>query len=247
MRSVAERLSAAALALLVAACAVDASPTPSVTTSPLASPTPSGEPSSGEPSSASASASASQTATADGLALPTPGQPWEAATLLDEMRGSRRPGGVPDQLETQGVAEAVSRTVWTVDGAAWDTTAVGGFCGPSSCTLELAGTHLGRAGEDLWILDVVPSGEVSVSSAEVRSLPWELIDELDALARELDAAEEAELDGMQLSTARWLPPPDEEGRFRLSYRSGGEEGSCAREVTLDAVGREIVESTATGC
>jgi hypothetical protein len=33
----------------------------------------------------------------------------------------------------------------------------------------------------------------------------------------------------------------------MSYRSGGEEGSCAREVTLDAAQAEILEEEAVGC
>jgi hypothetical protein len=33
----------------------------------------------------------------------------------------------------------------------------------------------------------------------------------------------------------------------LSYRSGGEEGSCAMEITLNASGGEVVEEKASGC
>jgi hypothetical protein len=166
--------------------------------------------------------------------------------VLEEMGGSTRPGGVPDEVQTLVIAEEIARTVWTVDGVAWDTAAIGGFCGTSTCTIDLAGAHLGRAGEDLWTVEVdLRSGSVSPMATEVRSLPWALVDELDRLARSLD--EEGNLGPMQLTTARWLPPPEKPGRFLLSYRSGGEEGACARDLLLDARRGEIVEESATGC
>lgn len=180
-----------------------------------------------------------------GIPLPSPGRPWVGAALLDEMRGSTRPGGVPDAVQTPQLAGSIAEAVWTVDGAEWDTLAIGGFCGPATCTLDLAGTHVGRAGEDLWTLEVdLESGRVEPIVADVRSLPWDLIDALDRQARSLD---DGKLGPMVLSTVRWLPPPAEAGRFVLSYRSGGEEGSCATEILLDADDGEIVERSATSC
>lgn len=162
------------------------------------------------------------------------------------MRGSTRPGGVPEAVQTPALAGAIADAVWTIDGTPWDTLAIGGFCGSATCTLDLAGTHLGRAGEDLWTVEIdLGSGRVEPIVAEVRSLPGELVDALDRQARSLD--EDGELGPMELSTARWLPPPAEAGRFVLSYRSGGEEGSCSREILLDADEGRIVERSATGC
>jgi len=40
-------------------------------------------------------------------------------------------------------------------------------------------------------------------------------------------------EGLVLGSASWLPPPDD-GRLVLAYRAGDEEGSCRREVTVDA-------------
>jgi hypothetical protein len=159
------------------------------------------------------------------------------------MAASTRPDGVPAELGTAPIAEALADTIWTVDGATWDTFAIGGFCGTTSCTVEVAGTHLGRAGEDLWVLEVEPaSARVDVLEADVRSLPTELVEQLDGLARA-----SIDLEGMVLGTARWLPPPEDPGRFALSYRSGGEEGSCRRDLVLDAASGGIVEETAAGC
>ncbi|MBW3612735.1 MAG: hypothetical protein KY392_02610 [Chloroflexi bacterium] len=180
------------------------------------------------------------------MPLPTPGQPWDGAALLEEMRSSTRPGGVPSEVQTPAVAEALARTVWTVDGTPWETMAIGGFCGSTTCSLDLAGTHLGRAGEDLWTVEVdLATGAVTPVVTDVRSLPWDLVDELDRLARALD--DHGGLGPMELASARWLPPPKEPGRFVLSYRSGGEEGSCSREILLDADDGRIVERSASGC
>lgn len=225
--------------LLLAACtdAAPVSPTPAL---PSVSPTPTRMPEtpatgspSGEPSPA-------------GIRLPEPGQPWDGATLLEEMRSSTRPGGVPTEVQTPAVADAIARTVWTVDGRPWETIAIGGFCGTATCTLDLAGAHLGRAGEDLWTVEVdLATGGVDPVVTDVRSLPWDLVDELDVLARSLD--DDGDLGPMVLASTRWLPPPAEPGRFVLSYRSGGEEGSCSRDVLLDADDGEIVERSASGC
>jgi hypothetical protein len=179
------------------------------------------------------------------IELPEPGRPFEASTLLTEMRVTSRPGGVPDELTTLAVATELARALWTFDGSGWDTMAVSGFCGSERCTLEIAGTRFGDLGEDLWIFAIRPAtAELSVTAAELRSLPPDLVDALDKLTREV--ADFATLDGMLLTTARWLPPPLEH-RFVLSYRTGGEEGSCARDLTLDAVRGTLVEESSTGC
>lgn len=241
MRSPADLATAAtlALALLLSACEATATPTSTASVTPTSSPSP----------VATASSTVSPTTSepdAVGITLPAPGTPWDGAALLDEMRRSTRPGGVPDEVQTPSLAEAIAAEVWTVDGATWDTIAIGGFCGTSTCTIDLAGAHLGRAGEDLWTVEIdLASGDVEPIVADVRSLPWDLVDELDGLARSLDDG--GDLASMMLTTARWLPPPAEPGRFVLSYRSGGEEGSCAREVLLDAAAGVVVEQGESGC
>ncbi|HEX2884697.1 MAG TPA: hypothetical protein VHQ42_09000, partial [Candidatus Limnocylindria bacterium] len=56
--------------------------------------------------------SASSTAAA---VLPGPGQPLDGDGVLAAMRASRRPGGVPDQLETEPIARRIAESVWTID------------------------------------------------------------------------------------------------------------------------------------
>ena len=183
---------------------------------------------------------------ADGVALPVAGRPWDATTLLAAMRASTRPGGVPDELETAALAGAISSSIWTVDGTPWDSVSVGGFCGVSTCTLDVAGSRDDRTGEDLWTLEIArASGAVEVLVADVRSLPPGLVADLDRLVRAL--VTELDGDGLVLTNARWLPPPSTGGTFVLSYRSGGEEGSCAREITVNASDGEVVEEKASGC
>lgn len=243
MRSPAEITRVLALALLLAAC-VDGTPTrtPGVTLAPSAS----NSMSVTAPSSPSPAGVESAEPTTRGISLPTPGTPWDGSAVLGEMDRSTRPGGVPEELRTAAIAEAIAQRIWTVDGAAWDTFAIGGFCSASTCTLDVAGSHLGRAGEDLWTLEVDPAtGEVEPIVAELRSLPWDLVDELDQLARSLD--HHGALGGMTLATARWLPPSAEPGRFVLSYRSGGEEGACARDLLVDAAAGIVVEQTDRDC
>lgn len=161
------------------------------------------------------------------------------------MRSSTRPDGVPDVLVTDAVAAELAETIWTFDGGAWDTMAVGGSCGSASCTLDIAGSRTDAAGEDLWIFEIDPAtADVTVVSAELGALPDDLVDDLDALARA--EADDDALDHLALTTARWLPPPDAD-QFVLSYRSGGEEGSCAAELTVDARSGTVMDETYTDC
>lgn len=230
---------AALLVAATAACTAEAPvptnppPTPmtspTVTASPLASPTP----------------TPSEAPGPSGIELPTAGAPFDAATIMTVMRDSRRPGGVPDQLETEPIAAAVAAAVVTFDGLPWTTMAASGSCGTDSCTLEFAGTRPDRHGDDVWIFDVRPAdGTVVVTTAELRGLPNELLPALDGLARSLLPA--APLDGLLLTSVRWLPPPDGE-QFAISYRGDGEEGSCGLDLTLDVVTPGIVGDVSPTC
>jgi len=182
--------------------------------------------------------------TASGLVLPEPARPFDADTLLAAMRDSRRPGGVPDELESDAVASALADAIWTFDGLPWATLSAGGSCGPQTCTLEVGGAHRGAPGEDLWVFSVTPAdGSVEVASADLRSLPDDMIAPLDELARSVHPSP-GKL-GLVLTSVRWLPPPDD-GRFVLSYRSG-EEGGCGVEVTLDAVAKNLVSDRVVEC
>lgn len=177
--------------------------------------------------------------------LPEPGRPFDADGLLALMRDSRRPGGVPDQLETRPIAEALAASMWTFDGSPWSTASAGGSCGPELCTLEIGGVAPGTQGEDLYIFSVAPAtGAVDVLDASLRGVPIALLGELDTLTRGLSDA--AELEGLILAGVRWLPPPDD-GAFILGYRSGGEEGSCAGDITLYATIPELRSSSFSGC
>ena len=160
------------------------------------------------------------------------------------MRESRRPGGVPDELETDAIAAAVAEHIYTFDGEPWPEIVAGGSCGPETCTLEVGGTPDGALGEDLYAFSVLPSTDaVELVSADLRGLPADLLEELDLMARrDLDDPGSV----VELQSASWLPPPDD-GVFELAYRSGGEEGSCALNVTLDAVSEEVVSREATDC
>jgi len=225
-------LAFAVCAVLLAAC-VDEVPSPSATdVAPSATP--------------SATQSAHASATPAALALPEPGRPYDAGTLLAAMRDSRRPGGVPDALETDAVASALGDAIWTVDGRPWSTLATGGSCGPETCTLEVSGAAAGAEADDLWVFDVEPgTGAVRVASVELRSLPDGLAADLDGLVRSL--VDPAALDGLFVTSTRWIPPPAA-GQFVLSYRSGGEEGDqCGTDLTVDAAAPEIVSNAAIAC
>ncbi len=217
-----------AIAALGAALTACAAPMPSITASAALSP------------------SQSPSAVVEGVELPEAGQPFDAEAILAAMRDSRRPGGVPDELQVEAIAGAVAEAIWTIDGEPWKTVSTGGSCGPQACTLEVAGADANAPGEDLWVFEVVPgSGAVEVVTAELRSMPAELVSRLDELTRTLYPPVEA--DGLNLTNVRWLPPPDET-RFVLSYRSGDEErSSCGADVTVDAVEPGVVSDLSLDC
>jgi hypothetical protein len=192
---------------------------------------------------ATASAPATESASASRVA-PSPGRPFDAQAILLAMRESRRPGGVPDELETDEIATAVAEQIWTFDGEPWPEIAIGGSCGPETCTLELGGTPAGALGEDLYTFEVTPAtSTVELASADLRGFPEPLLATLDEMAR-------ADLDDppadLALVSASWLPPPDD-GTFVLAYRSGGEEGSCQLNVTLDVRTGSVLEQEALSC
>lgn len=173
-----------------------------------------------------------------------PGRPYDAQDVLRAMRESRRPGGVADELQTPEVAGQVAEQLWTWDGAPWTSLAVGGSCGTDACTLEIAGSVDGGAGADAYSFTVDPgSGAVQLLSSDLHGYPLNLDDQLDAVAREQLPA--ASLEGMALLGARWLPPPDT-GRYWLSYRSGGEEGSPGLDILVDLAAGTVIESREPG-
>lgn len=224
------RVLAAVAMLILAACAAPL-PTPSATPAvsvPPSSPSPTPAPSTFAP-----------------LALPDPGRPYDADDLLDAMRDSRRPGGVPAELQDPQIAAELADQLWTFDGQPWDAIAAGGSCGPATCSLEVSGGPAAGDREDAWVFSIDrASGAVEVVTADLRAVPDETAAILDRWARVLD--EDGLLDGLLTTGANWLPPPAED-RFRLAYRSGDEEGSCAVDVELDAAAGRIVELLPTGC
>jgi hypothetical protein len=239
------RHAAVLIVLISTACSATVAPSPSP--SPPAAATQTTPPETEEPVEWTAEPieSASATPALTGIALPQPGHPFGATALLAAMRNSVRPGGVPDQIETDPIAAALAEAIWTLDGQPWTTIAAGGSCGPDSCTLDVAGSRAGIPGEDLWVFAVVPAvASVQVLSSEVRSLPEDMLLRLDELARIV--VQDGSLDGMVLTSVRWLPPPEAE-RFVLSYRSGGEEGSCRIDLTIDAVSATIISEQVVNC
>ncbi len=224
-------------AVVLAACATAVTPKPSpATPTPLPPATSTTTPSATAPTTPSASQ-------APGPEWPAAGLPYGGGEILDAMRSSRRPGGVPDALETAPIAEAVAELLWTIDGTAWDTIAASGSCSsPTECRLELAGSRRGWLGEDVWVFAVDPSvPAVVVEDTTLGSVPPAVGDDLDALARSL-----VDLGGLRLTSVRWTPPPADE-RFELSYRDAGEEGGCTVELVVDAVAGTLVREQRGGC
>jgi hypothetical protein len=197
------------------------------------------------PSAGAPSVEASIPASA-GAAIPLaqPGTPYGAADLLQAMRDSRRPGGVPDELETREIAAAIAAQAWTWDGEPWETLSLGGACGPDGCNLDLAGAPTGEEGTDLYSFSVDPgAGAVQLLATDLHGHPAALQTMLDAAARATLGSDR--LEGLELVASRWLPPPDTD-RYWLAYRSGGEEGSPGLDVLLDAASGEVLEVLETG-
>lgn len=220
-----------ALAVVMGACAGS----PDGTSSPI----PSDRSESGAPS-----ATTSPSDSDAGLPF-QPARPFDGAAILAAMRDSRRPGGVPDVLETEPIASAIAASIWTIDGAAWDDLAAGGSCGPGSCTVEMVGVRDDADGEDLWTFSVdQASGSVVVVEALAGAVPHAVSSALDQRARSLLPARQ--LEGLILAAARWTPPPDASA-YELAYRTGDEEGSCEIDVRLSADGGRVEDVTSTAC
>lgn len=213
---------ALAVAALLAACSVTwPSPTPSV--DQLTSRAPS-------PPASEAPASTGATDSGPIVVIDPPGRPYDGADILAAMRESRRPGGVPDQLETDAIATAVAEQVWTIGGEPWALVGIGGTCGAQMCDLEVGGSRGGVVGEDLYLFSVdLDDGSVTLLDSVLLGLDPETVEALDIAARE---RWEDNLSGYLLAAARWRAPPDEH-RFELAYRSGGEEGSPQIDLILD--------------
>lgn len=159
-----------------------------------------------------------------------PGRPFDAETILSAMRESRRPGGVPDAIETTAIAADIASAIWTLDGEPWSTLAVGGSCGPATCTLDVSGSRPDAFGEDVWTFSVAPAlSEVSVTDSQLGSVPLDVVEIADGAVRASSAG--AQVTKLVIGSATWSPPP--ERRLALAYRSGDEEGSCQRDVSVD--------------
>lgn len=185
-------------------------------------------------------------AVAVGIDVPEPSRHFDGVDILDAMHTSRRPGGVPQELQTEPIASAVAQSIWTFDASdPWWELVAGGSCGPETCSLEVSGAPDGAVGEDLYVFEVTrASGAVELVASNLRGFPQSLMSRLDELARSLLDA--ASFEGLALVSARWLPPPDE-GQFVLSYRSGGEEGSCGMDLTIHAPSAHITADASYDC
>lgn len=159
-----------------------------------------------------------------------PGGPFDGETILAAMRESRRPGGVPDGIETPAIAADIADAITTFDGEPWSTLSIGASCGPSTCTLDVSGSRADAIGEDVWTFSVEPAtGQVSVVDSQLGSVPRDAVELADHAVRASNTGPQvAEL---IIGSVSWSPPPD--GRLVLAYRSGDEEGSCQRDVSVD--------------
>lgn len=174
-----------------------------------------------------------------GCASPTPtptqlevpaiqaGYPYEADEILEAMRTSRRPGGVPEELQTEAIAADVAGAIWTTDGQPWTTMAIGGSCGPTECTLDVSGSH--ADGEDAWTFRVVPAEPLVMTLTAQIAAGDDVATRADAHARASTIG--PELTDLILASATWEPPP-QAGVLRLEYREGNEESSCGRGVLV---------------
>ena len=228
------RAPVAILLLLLTACS-GPSPSPSTAASTGASTSP--------PSTATGTSDAPATPTATPSPVippPATARPYTAAEVLAAMRDSRRPGGVPDEIETIAVATQLAAAIWTYDGRAYPSLVISGSCGPASCTVEVNGTPAGAAGTDLYVMGVArPSGTVELQAADLHGYPSGLDATIDAVVRaRLDAQQ---LDGLALAGATWQVPP-RAGWFWAAYRSGGEEGSPGLDVLVNLPTGEVAET-----
>jgi hypothetical protein len=172
------------------------------------------------------------------------GHPFDADAILTLMRESRRPGGVPDEIETPAIAAEIAETVATFDGNAWSTASVGGSCGPSTCTLDVSGSRSQALGEDVWTFSVEPAtGEVSVIDSQLGSVPADVAGLADQAVRASSLG--AQVAELVIGSVGWLPPPD--GRLVLAYRSGEEEESCRRDVSVDMTSGSVRLEREGGC
>ena len=168
---------------------------------------------------------------------PMPARPYAGAAVLQAMRDSRRPGGVPAELQTDEIAAAVANELWTWNGDPWPVLVIGGSCGPSSCSLEVAGTPSNAAGADLYLLSVDPAtAAVTVESSDLHGYPAQLNAQLQAIAK--DVAPDA-IEGLRFASAQWLPT--DAGQYLVAYRSGGEEGSPGVDLLIDAASRTLLD------
>jgi hypothetical protein len=216
------------VALVLPACTSVISPQPSPPGSQAAS------------ASATATAEPSDPSPSATATLPAPGRPYDAATILAAMGASTRPGGVAPQLQTDAIAAAVADRLWTWDGSPWAVMAIGGACGTSTCSIEVAGSRADGPGADAYSLRVDPgTASVEVEAADLQALPPALLPELEVAAR--TALGDPLAADLALASARWLPPPDA-GRYWLAYRTGGEEGTSGLDVLLDLPAGEVLET-----
>jgi hypothetical protein len=168
---------------------------------------------------------------------PLPARPYDGAAVLQAMRDSRRPGGVPAELQTAQIAAAVANELWTWDGEPWPDLVIGGSCGTTSCSLEVAGMPPDAAGADLYVLGVDPTGAtVTVESTDLHGYPRQLEGQLKAIATEV--APDA-IRGLRFASAQWMPTAA--GQYLLAYRSGGEEGSPGVDLLIDTTSRTLLE------
>ena len=174
------------------------------------------------------------------IEVPPTARPYAGAEVLAAMRESRRPGGVPDQLQTETVTTAVAAAIWTYDGLPYPVLVIGGSCGPDRCTLEVSGTPTGAAGSDLYAFSVLAStGATELLETDLHGYPAGLDSILDEVAHALVSA--GTLDGLALTGATWLPLP-QTGIFRALYRSGGEEASPGIDLVIDLLTGRILDS-----
>jgi hypothetical protein len=198
---------------------------------------PIGLPGAPTPAAKVSSPSSLPSANASPVSAAEPGRPYEGVAVLEAMRSSRRPGGVPDALQTRPIAMAVADALWTWDGHPWQTLVIGGACGPSSCSLEVAGSPDGT-GTDLYTFQIDPmDGTVTEVASDLHGYPAALDAELQAVAEAKAATMVA---GLAFASASWLPPPDI-GRYWVAYRSGGEEGSPGVDLLVDLAGGTVLK------